>query len=210
MHHVELSKNSSICQRCLYTSATVAAAKVRWLVTKHQHPVLLFVVELDAAEIAFLSVPCLLVKANHLVAQQTLAVRQLSLFQHDVISVVLHPGDEVHALLAQIGEPPVVQVAAIDGQQGPRLIAQLSGYSNLMLLALGDHRIAGEKTVVIQQQVQLDRPFGTAESRPIENAGAQIDHRRVHADQLVFEAELASARRLLHRQPPALGQKLLE
>ena len=137
-------------------------------------------------------------------------MRQLSLFQHDVIGVVLHPGDEVHALLAQLGEPPVVKVAAINGQQGSRLIAQLSGYPNLMLLAFGDHRIAGEKTVVIQQQMQLDRAFGAAESRPIENAGAQIDHRRVQADQLVFEAELAPARRLLHRQSPALGQKLLE
>src|SRR5664279_6588304 len=40
---------------------------------KYQHSLLLLVVELDAAEIAFLSVLCLLVKANHLVAQQTLA-----------------------------------------------------------------------------------------------------------------------------------------
>src|SRR5271166_3715397 len=40
--------------------------------------------------------------------------------------------------------------------------------------------------------MQLDRAFGAAESRPVEHAGAQIDHRRVHTDQLVFEAELAS------------------
>jgi hypothetical protein len=36
-----------------------------------QYPILLFVVELDAAEIVFLSLPCLLVKANHLVAGDT-------------------------------------------------------------------------------------------------------------------------------------------
>jgi len=43
-------KKSSICQRCLYTAATVAGGQrqVVWL-EKYQNPILLFVVKFNAA-----------------------------------------------------------------------------------------------------------------------------------------------------------------
>jgi hypothetical protein len=95
---------------------------------------------------------------------------------HDVISLVLHARYKVHALLGQIHKPDVVGVGAINGQQ---------------------RRIAGEKAIVIQQQMQLDRALGATETRPSEHAGAQIDHRGVQADQLVFKVEFTPATGLL-------------
>jgi len=59
-----------------------------------------------------------------------------------------------------------------------------------MLLALGQHCIAGQMPVVIQQQMQLHGPFGAAKLRPIKHRRAQANHRRIQTQQLVFEAEL--------------------
>jgi len=40
--------------------------------------------------------------------------------------------------------------------------------------------------------VQLDGALGAAELGPVEHGGTQVDHRRVQADQLVLEPELAA------------------
>ena len=69
------------------------------------------------------------------------AAEQVAILDHQIIGVVFHPGYEEHLLLAQIGEPLIIDVAVVDGQQCPRFIVQLPGYSNLMLLAFGDHRV---------------------------------------------------------------------
>lgn len=46
---------------------------------------------------------------------------------------------------------------------------------------------------MIQQQVQLDGFFATAELRPVIKSGAQIDDGRVQTEQFVLEAKLASS-----------------
>jgi hypothetical protein len=71
-------------------------------------------------------------------------MRQLPIFQHDVVGVVLHAGDEVHALQGQIGKPSVVVIAAVHHQQRPRFPGQLPCHPYLVLFASSDHRIAGE------------------------------------------------------------------
>src|SRR5271165_4904157 len=58
---------------------------------------------------------------------------------------------KVHALLGQIRKPAVIGVSAINGQQRPRLVVQLSRHPHLVLFAFGDHRIAGQEAIVIQQ-----------------------------------------------------------
>jgi hypothetical protein len=111
----------------------------------------------------------------------------------------------VHALQGQIGKPSVVVIAAVHHQQRPRFPEQLPCHPYLVLFASSDHRIAGEASIMVQQQMQLNRAFGAAKARPVEGAGAQIDHRGIHADQLVLEAELVLSPGLLHRQRPALA-----
>jgi len=51
---------------------------------------------------------------------------------------------------------------------------------------------------MVEQAMELDGALGAPERRPVEERRAQVDHRRVQADQLVLEPEL----------PPALGQGL--
>ena len=46
--------------------------------------------------------------------------------------------------------------------------------------------------------------------RPVEHAGAQIDHGGVHADQLVLEAELAPPAGVMGGHGTAFGQHLVE
>ena len=62
-----------------------------------------------------------------------------------------------------------------------------------MHLAGGDDRKARQIAVVIEQQMQLDRPLGGAEFRPIVHREAQIDHGGIQTYQLVLEAELLPA-----------------
>ena len=54
-------------------------------------------------------------------------------------------------------------VAAVEHQQRPRLVMQLLSDRNLVLLAVGDHSIAGQKPIVIQHQMQLDGALGAPE-----------------------------------------------
>ena len=44
---------------------------------------------------------------------------------------------------------------------------------------------------MVQDEVELDGPLGPPELRPVEQAGAEIDHRGVQAQELVLEPELA-------------------
>ena len=61
---------------------------------------------------------------------------------------------------------------------------------------------------MIQQQMQLHRTFGATKVRPVEHAGAQIDHGGVHADQLVLEAKLVPPAGLMGGHGTAFGQHL--
>ena len=47
---------------------------------------------------------------------------------------------------------------------------------------------------MVEHQVQLYRPLGAPKLRPVEDANAEVDHRRVQAHQLVLEAELVFGR----------------
>lgn len=57
---------------------------------------------------------------------------------------------------------------------------------------LGDHHEAREVAVVVEQKVELYGALRPPELRPVEQRRAQIDHRGVQADELVFEPELPS------------------
>jgi hypothetical protein len=74
------------------------------------------------------------------------------------------------------------------------------------LLSLGDDYDAGQVTIVVQQAMELDRALGAPELGPVEERRAEIDHRRVQADELALEPELPPAL----RQRPAAQQQRLE
>ena len=92
----------------------------------------------------------------------------------DDVGVGLQAGDEVNALLGQPLEPVVVRIAAVEDQDGAGRKLPLAGHGDFVLLAVGDHTVAGQQTVVVKHQVQLDGSFGAAKLRPVEDGSAQL------------------------------------
>ena len=58
-----------------------------------------------------------------------------------------------------------------------------------MGFTLSEDREAGQVTVMVQQQMQLHRAFGTAELGPIIEFQAEINDTGIQTDQLVLESE---------------------
>jgi hypothetical protein len=85
----------------------------------------------------------------------------------------------------------------------------LRGNLNLVDLAFGDHGIARQVSVMVQQQVQLHRSLRRPELRPVEHRRAQVDNRRIQTQQFARQAELRPSfgysQALL-----AIGQQLLK
>jgi len=116
-------------------------------------------------------------------------LRNLQFFLHLVNRSLLHPRHEVHFLLRQFLKPLVIHVATVDGQDRARREPQRSRHLDLTRLALGHHCERRQVAIVVQQQVQLDRPLRPPEFCPIEHAHRQVDDAPVQAHQLVFETE---------------------
>jgi len=102
------------------------------------------------------------------------------------------------ALPGELREPGVVDVAPVDDEDRPGRERERPGHRNFVAPPLRDHGVTGEIPLVVQEEVELHRPFGSAEGGPVEDTGAEIDHRGIQREQRVLEAEL----------PAALGQRL--
>jgi len=87
----------------------------------------------------------------------------------------LQPGHEAEPLEGEGGEPGAVRVAPVDDQDGAGDEAERLGRPDLMLPLLGD-------------------PGEAAARRPIEQAGAEIDHRGGRAEERGLEPEPAATR----------------
>ena len=135
---------------------------------------------------------------DDLVPQDGAALGNPPPLDRPVHGVVLQAGDEEHPRGRQPPEPRVVHVAPIHDHNGPGVKAQGAGHAHVMPLALGDDDYAGEIAVVAQQAMQLDRPLGAPEVRPVEQRRTQIDDRGIQTHQLVLEPKL----------PPPLRQGL--
>jgi hypothetical protein len=71
--------------------------------------------------------------------------------------------------------------------------------------AFGDMGKDREITIVVEEEMQFDRPFRPPEGGPVEKGGAKVDHGGVQTEELVLEAEFLSWRNGL-----ALIEKLIE
>ena len=114
---------------------------------------------------------------------------------HFELGVVFHAGDEIDTGLGPYGEQPIVVVAPVIDHDSARCKLDLMGGTNVMYLALGDETKAWQVPIVVEHQMQLDRPFGAAKLGPVVHRQAQIDDGRVETDQLVLETEFLPAHR---------------
>ena len=108
------------------------------------------------------------VEKDHLIPKHTPTVRNLALLHHRIVGVVLQPGDEIN--------PPAssLPTSGSPHTHGRAPASFRPGSAESHVLALGDHRKAGQRAFVVQQQMQFHCRFGAAEVRPIENRGAQV------------------------------------
>src|SRR5258708_1830477 len=86
-------------------------------------------------------------------------------------------------------KPVVVGISAIINDGGAGGESQLASHTDLVGFAIREDREAGQVTVMVQQQMQLDRDIGAAELRPIVEFQAEINDAGIHTDQLVLESE---------------------
>ncbi len=102
--------------------------------------------------------------------------------------------DEDDTSALQVGQPGVIDVAHVEHQHragGKRLGPR---DRHVVPLAFGDHQDRRQVAVVIEREMQLHRAFPAAECRPRKDLRAQINHRRIQAQQLVLEPKLLRAR----------------
>jgi len=109
--------------------------------------------------------------------------------------IVLHPGDKNDPCFAPPVEEIIIGVALVNNHNTARRKGKIlghhsPGHPDLMDLPLSNMGERGQIPVVVEDHVQFDRPLGASKVGPVEHAQAQLDHRGVHAIQLVLEAEL--------------------
>lgn len=117
----------------------------------------------------------------------------------------LEPRDEEDLRRVQRGKPREVDVAAVEDQDRVGRKPLLARDGDFMPLAGGDHHGRRQVAVVIEREVQLDRPLRPPERGPRKHLGAEVDHGCVQAEQLVLEAEFLRPAHLA-----AAGEQLVE
>ncbi len=81
----------------------------------------------------------------------------------------------------------------IENHNGSGLEAQGSGDAALVHTAFGNDGIAGQQTLMVEQQIQFHRAFGAPVLRPVKDRGAEFDQRGVEREQLVLETEAVTS-----------------
>jgi hypothetical protein len=70
-------------------------------------------------------------------------------------------------------------MTAIDRHNGPRRQRELLRHADIVDVAFGDERPTGQTALVIELQMELDRPLGPDEPGPIEHRRTQLDERGI-------------------------------
>ena len=102
---------------------------------------------------------------------------------------VFEPGDEEDLPLVEAVKESVIHIATVHGHNRPTRPCQGACHANLMRLAFGDHSEAGKASVMVEQKVKFDGSLGPAELRLVKHLQAEIDDRRIQAEEFVFKPE---------------------
>lgn len=92
-------------------------------------------------------------------------LRRFMLLDHLELGIVLQAGDKEHTGIGPIGEQPIVGVSPIMHHDSAKCESDLSPGLDISHLAIGDDDEARQGVVMVEHQLQLDRPFGAAGRR---------------------------------------------
>jgi hypothetical protein len=129
---------------------------------------------------------------DHFIVEDVTVLRNFSLSNHFVQSIVLHAGDKIDLLRTPSAPEGIVGIAPIIDDNGSRSEMQLLGDLHIRDLPLSNPGELGKIPIVIQKQMEFNRPFGPSEPCPVKDAQAQIDRGGVETDQFVLKPELLS------------------
>jgi hypothetical protein len=133
---------------------------------------------------------------DHFICEDVTVLRSFPLSNHFVQSVVLHAGDKIDRLRAPSAPEGIVGIAPVIDDNGSRSEMQLLGNLHIRDLPFSDPGKLRKIPIMIQKQMEFDRPFGPSEPGPVKDAQAQIDRGRVEADQFVLKPKLLSPSKL--------------
>src|SRR5512136_570593 len=98
-----------------------------------------------------------------------------------VQGIVFHPGDKIDSLATPSAPEGIVGIAPVVNHDGSGGEVQSPGNLHVRDLSLAQDGELGKVAVVVQEQVQFDRPLGSSEMGPIKDAQTQVDGRRIEA-----------------------------
>ena len=139
-----------------------------------------------------------------------LTVLRDSFVPDDLIErIVFHTGDKIHSLATPSAPEGIVGVAPIINDDGSGGEVKFPGNLHIRDLAFAQDGKLGKVSIVVQEQMQFDRPFGPSEMGPVKDAQAQVDGGRVETDQFVFESEFLLSRKLASTSVEQLNKEML-
>jgi hypothetical protein len=129
---------------------------------------------------------------DHFIFEDVTVLRNFPLSNHFVQSVVLHAGDKIDLFTTPSPPEGIVGIAPIIDDNRSRSEMQLLGNLHICDLPLGDPGELGKIPIMIEKQMEFDRPLGPSEPSPVKDAQAQIDRGRVEAYQFVLKPKFLS------------------
>ena len=123
--------------------------------------------------------------------------------------IVFHPGDKIDSLATPSAPEGIVGIAPIVHNDSSGGEVESSGHLHIRNLSLAQDGELGKVAVVVQEQVQFDRPLGSSEMGPIKDAQTQVDGGRIEADQFVFEPDFLLRRKLTSASVEQLSKQML-
>jgi hypothetical protein len=123
--------------------------------------------------------------------------------------VVFHAGDEIHSLATPSTPEGIVGTPSAVNDDGSRGEMQFAGDLHIRHLSLAQDGKLRKVTIVVQEQVQFDRPLGPSEMGPVKDTQTQIDGGRVETEQFVLESEFLHSRKLASTSVEQLNKQML-
>ena len=117
----------------------------------------------------------LAVEVDNLILTDISAAWHRPIFNDFAGGIILQARDEVDALICQLDEPLVINVAPVHDHDRPAFESQTTSNLDVAGLSVCDHGKRRQVPVMIEEQVEFDCALGPSELGPVEQRKGQAD-----------------------------------